>query len=383
MSSVDVRAARAHAVNSAMLAVALAALVVDVVVAHGLLDLVALALPVSFLAVGWLVLRRYPDNVEGRLLLGAGLAWAVAIDLQLAGAWVLPIGLMGTHLLLRYPDGRLPSPGWGWFATTCTVLIVCGTVFVTTASVSTPDGGPNPFYLSWTQSLVFLPVVLLGAMLVSVGSVVVRYRRASDRTRAQIRWLAVAAVAVVAVYVVAIVSTLTYDAGHQVDRLHANWFDAHYPLWVLVLQTGALLSFALVPAAFGVAILRYRLYEIDRLISRTTAYACVTGVLALVFTGTVVGAGRLFGSTSNTVVAMATLVTAAIARPLLRRVQSAVDRRFNRARYDARRVAESFGSELRHVVEVTQVTRDLEQVVATTLQPSSVGLWVQERRTAP
>ena len=109
MSSVDVRAARAHAVNSAMLAVALAALVVDVVVAHGLLDLVALALPVSFLAVGWLVLRRYPDNVEGRLLLGAGLAWAVAIDLQLAGAWVLPIGLMGTHLLLRYPDGRLPS----------------------------------------------------------------------------------------------------------------------------------------------------------------------------------------------------------------------------------------------------------------------------------
>jgi hypothetical protein len=232
----------------------------------------------------------------------------------------------------------------------------------------------------WTEAFVVLPVVLVGAIVVSVASIVVRYRRASDRTRAQIRWLAVAAVLIVVIYCAALVASLGYDARHPVGGLDSNWFDPHYPLWVLALQLGALLSFLLVPAAFGVAILRYRLYEIDRLISRTTAYACVTGLLALVFAGIVVGAGRLLGSSSNTVVAVATLVTAAAARPLLRRVQAAVDWRFNRARYDSRRVAEAFGSRLRHEVEATRVAGDLEQVVVAALQPAHVGLWVRERR---
>jgi hypothetical protein len=368
-----------RAANPRAAAAAVVALVADVVVAHGAADVLVLALPVSFLTVGWLVVRRYPDNVEGRLLLGVGLAWAVTINLQLAGAWVVPVGLMGTHLLLRYPDGRLPSVRWAWFATTCTALLVLVPVLVTTASESTPNGHRNPLYVPWTQALVFLPAILLVAMLGSVASIVVRYRRADDRTRAQIRWLAVAAVAIVAIYCVAIAASFTYDAAHQVDTLHSNWFDAHYPLWLLGLQLSALLSFLLVPAAFGVAILRYRLYEIDRLISRTTAYACVTGVLVLVFTGIVVGAGRLLGATSDTVVAVATLVTAAIARPLLRRVQSAVDRRFNRARYDAEGIVEAFGSRLRDEVETTQVAHRLEHVVADALQPAHLGLWVRQR----
>src|SRR4029078_12865182 len=94
--------------------------------------------------------------------------------------------------------------------------------------------------------------------------IVLRYRRATDRTRAQIRWLAVAAVGVVAVYCVAILASCAYDATHDVDSMRSNWFDPHYPVWVVGLQVGAFLSFLLVPAAVGVATLRYPLYHIDR-----------------------------------------------------------------------------------------------------------------------
>jgi hypothetical protein len=366
-----------HRANTAVLVLALVALGVDLLVAHGGTEPIALVVPVSFLVVGWLVLRRYPEHVEGRLLLGVGLAWALTIDLWLPGAWVVPLGLMGTHLLLRYPDGQLPSPRWQRFATTCTWLVVVVAVLVTLAASSTPDGRANPLFVRWLQPLAVLPVLLVGAIVVSVGSIVVRYRRSTDRTRAQIRWLAVAAVGVVLVYALAIVVSLVYDAVHQVDSLQANWFDRHYPVWVLSLQVGAFLSFLLVPAAFGVAILRYRLYEIDRIISRTTAYALVTGLLVAVFTAVVVGAARVVGTASNTAVAAATLVTAALARPLLRRVQTAVDRRFNRERYDARRVVESFGARLRHDVASEQVAQELQELVAGALQPSLVGLWVR------
>src|SRR5690242_17192495 len=199
----------------------------------------SLTVPLSFLVVGRLVLRRDPEHIEGRLLLGVGLAWAVTIDLWLPGAWVVPLGLMGTQLLLRYPDGALPSPRWAWFATTCTWVVVLVALGLTVSSESLPDGRPNPLVVPWLQPLVALPLLLVFAILVSVGSIVVRYRRATDRTRAQIRWLSVAAVAVVAVYVVAILASLGYDATHEVDSLQSNWFDAHYPLWVVGLQVAA------------------------------------------------------------------------------------------------------------------------------------------------
>jgi hypothetical protein len=109
----------------------------------------------------------------------------------------------------------------------------------------------------------------------------------------------------------------------------------------------------------------------------------VTGLLVVVFTAVVLGAGRLVGTTSNTVVAAATLVTAAVARPLLRRVQSAVDHRFNRVRYDGRRVVESFGARLRHEVESARVAHELEEVVTVVLQPASVGLWLRSRGGEP
>ncbi len=341
-------------------------------------ELVILALPISFLAVGWLILRRYPDHVEGRLLLLIGLAWAAALSLPFDGGWVVPVGLMGTHLLLRYPDGALPSPRWRWFARWCTVLIVVLTVVVTTASQVTSQGTANDYFVAWTRPLSVLLVALPVSLLVSVGSVVVRYRRSSALARTQIRWLAAAAIVIVAMYCLALVSSFAYDAQQQFDSTRSNWFEPDYPTWLVALQAAALLSFLLIPAAFGVAILRYHLYDIDRIISRTTSYAVVTGLLLATYAALVATATRLVDAQQPLVVAAATLTVAALARPALRRVQTVVDRRFNRSRYDAVQTVDAFGSRLRQQVDPHHVGEDLLAVVGTTLEPQTVALWMRQ-----
>jgi hypothetical protein len=371
----------ADRLNRLLLFVAVLTLVVLLVriAVHGWAagDVVALSLPISFLAVGWLILRRYPDHVEGRLLLGIGLAWGAALSLPFDGGWVVPVGLMGTHLLLRYPDGALPSTRWRWFALGCTVMIIVLTVVVTTASEVTSQGVPNDYYVAWTRPLSVLFVALPVFLLVSVGSVIVRYRRSSALARTQIRWLAAAAAVIVVVYCAALAASFAFDAQQQVDSTQSVWFEPQYPVWLLALQLGALLSFLLIPAAFGVAILRYDLYDIDRIISRTTSYAIVTGLLLATYATLVATATRLLHTQQPLVVAAATLTVAALARPVLRRVQSVVDRRFNRSRYDAAQTVDAFGTRLRNQVDPHHVSEDLLAVVDTTLQPEKVALWVR------
>ena len=367
--------------NQALLVLAGLALVTDLVLilahARSADDLLTLVIPISFLAVGWLILRRYPDHVEGRLLLTIGLAWAVILVLPFDGGWVVPVGLMGTHLLLRYPDGRLPSTRWRWFARWCTVMIIVLAVVITTSSQVTSQGIPNGYYVPWTQALVFLIVLFPLSLVVSVGSVFVRYRRSSALARTQIRWLAAAATVIVVLYCAALVASLGYDAQHQLDSTDSNWFAAQYPAWLVTLQMGGLLSFLLIPAAFGIAILRYRLYDIDRIISRTTTYAIVTGLLLATYAAIVATSTRLLDTEQPLVVAAATLAVAALARPVLRRVQTAVDRRFNRSRYDTARMVDAFGRRLRNQVDSHRVSEDLVALVSTTLQPATVGLWIR------
>ena len=213
-----------------MLALAGVLLLVDlgVIVANGLplADLVTLAVPISFLAVGWLIIRRYPEHVEGRLLFAIGLAWAAILVLPFDGGWVIPVGLMGTHLLLRYPDGRLPSARWRWFSRWCTLMIIVLTVVITTSSRITSQGVTNPYYVPPTRFLVLLILALPLCLLISVWSVIVRYRRSSMVSRTQIRWLAAAASVILLVYCITLASSFIYDARnqhrqHQVELVRA------------------------------------------------------------------------------------------------------------------------------------------------------------------
>lgn len=372
--------ARDRRVPRLLLALAVVGLLVDAYVVRSTGDAVTLLVPISFLTVGALVTRREPANVEGRLLLGVGLAWALILVTPFPGAWVVPVGLMGTHLILRFPDGRLPSPRWRWFSYWCTFMIVALTVIITTASRLNDDGSVNPYFVSWTQGLAILLAALPLTLVTCVVSVVVRYRRANDTARAQIRWLAAAAAAIAVIYTAALTVSFTYDAMYQIESTKSSWFQSHYPWWVLTLEMAALMSFMLIPLAFGVAILRYRLYDIDRLISRSTSYLLVSGTVVAVYEVTVTLISRLAPSSSSLAVAAATLVAAAAFRPVLIRVRNAVDRRFDRARYDGQRAVDQFGTDLRQVVNPQEVTDSLLAVVDDALAPAQASLWLREAR---
>jgi hypothetical protein len=184
-------------------------------------------------------------------------------------------------------------------------------------------------------------------MLASALSLVLRYRRAGDEQREQIKWIAFAASVVGLLYLITMVSSLTFSG---------TWGAAGTPLWLGLLQRAALVSFTAVPIAVGFAVLKYRLYDIDVVINRTLVYGSLTGVLALVYLGSVVmlqGLVRaLTGQESTLAVVASTLVIAALFSPLRRRVQGFVDRRFYRRKYDARKTLEAFNSRLREETDL-------------------------------
>lgn len=363
-----------------MAATTIVLMLLVLVLGEGAGDRITLILPGTFLVVGWIVLRRDPTHVEGRLVLGSGLAWGFALTAPVEGSWVVPVGMMCTHLLQRYPDGRLPSPRWRWFGHACTVMIVVLTILVTTASEVREQGGLNPLYVPWTNDLAVLVVFLPVCMIVSFISVFVRARRASVVERTQIRWLSMAAVAVVCIYVITLAASFGYDALHDIDSDSSSFFAPMYPWWLQTLQFIALFSFMLIPLAFGIAITRYHLYDIDRIVSRTTSYVIVTALVLATYVVVVTVVLRVLPDSSSLAVATATLAAAAIARPAVRRVQGVVDRRFDRERYDHVRTVEDFSAEIRHLVDPTQVTQALLEAVRPALQPATAALWVETPR---
>ncbi len=355
---------------------AVVSLLVDCAFIRSVGDASTLLVPISFLAVGALIARRDPSHVEGRLMLATALAWGVALATPFDGGWVVPVGLMGTHLVLRFPNGRLPSVRWRWFSHWCTFMIIVLTVVVTTASKITSQGVVNPYYVRQTQVFSFFLIAFPLSLLVSAASVYIRFRRSSALERTQIRWLAAAAAAIVTIYTTTLIVSLGYDATHHIDSTNSNWFAPKYPAWLLGLQLLALMSFLLIPTAFGVAILRYHLYDIDRIISRTTSYAIVTGLLLGTYAVVVTVVLHALPDSSNLAVAAATLTAAAVARPAIRRVQSTVDRRFDRARYDQLRTVDLFGKELRQLARPDDVSRRLLVTVQAALQPTTATLWL-------
>ena len=357
--------------------------------ADGTTAVVALALA----AVGMVVARSQPRNPVGWVLLASGLTSMLGTDAELylvldyrLHHGTLPLGpaaafygyglgtlsfVIGTTALILFPDGELPGRLWRWsmriYLATSGIwlagLVVGAAAIVAgqqvqvdpTGSVTnSPAGLPGLLYaLSWVFAIP-LPVIWLSW----VGRQVVSYRRAGELRRQQLKWLTGGA----ALLVVGLVISLLVSGSGSAPAQAA-----------LVVFRLALIAF---PVSMGVAILRYRLYDIDRIISRTVAYAIVTGLLVGVYVGLITLATSVFTFSGAVGVAASTLAAAALFNPLRRRVQRLVDRRFNRARYDADQTVVAFAARLKDAADLDSVRDDLATVVHRTLEPAHVSVWI-------
>jgi hypothetical protein len=351
----------------------------------------------AFAVVGFVVAWRRPGNPLGWLILaGAGFSalsadgslYVVAdyrlhhgglpfgwVALLAQPGWAPVIVLFGLGILL-FPDGRLPSPRWRWLlwpylgaAAVWAAGAVVVTVYAIAAHRTAVDSGgnlllfdrPAGFASFWNVvSGLFFPLLAAG-WLGSLAAQVLSWRRASGERRQQLKWLLAGSVLAGAGIAVAIGQPVRHSVFGQ------------------VLAAVALVAILAVPACMGVAILKYRLYDIDRIISRTLAYAIISGVLVGVYAGLVLLATQVLGLHSTVAVAAATLAAAALFTPLRRRVQRVVDRRFNRARYDAELIVAGFAARLKDTVDLDSVRDDLAGVVHRALEPAHVSVWINER----
>jgi hypothetical protein len=306
----------------------------------------------------------------GTLLGGKAMLW---ISLW---AWILMFGLI-VYLLLLFPTGRLPSHRWRTFAWLSAALTLVAAILVAISpdavldTLGTSDDGrlslPNPLGVEGLPNL-YRPVqaFVLALGLVAAASVVVGRRGARGVERQQIKWLLYAG----AIWFVGnVLRTLVFSP------MEAVWWG----VWVgyLLVGIGGLGG----PIAIGIAILRYRLYEIDTLINRTLVYGALTATLVAVYFGAVVLLQRLFvaltGEKSTLAVVASTLLIAALFNPLRRRIQGFIDRRFYRNKYDARKTLEAFSAKLRDETDLDALSEDLAGVVRETMQPAHVSLWLR------
>jgi hypothetical protein len=245
---------------------------------------------------------------------------------------------------------------------------VLGNAFAPTILQNSPPT-PNPVGVTGPAGDIFKIMAVGGELLIpatglaAIASLAFRYRRAGTAERAQLKWLLYAG----AVIVVALVATIPIERIMGPNDTANNLENA--------MSSGAV---ALVAVAIGIALLRYRLYDIDRVISRTLAYAIVTGLLVGVYAGLVLLTTQVFGLRTPVAVAAATLAAAALFNPVRRRVQKAVDRRFNRARYDADRTVAAFAAHLKDAVDLDSVQADLAGVVHQALEPAHVSVWISQ-----
>jgi hypothetical protein len=346
------------------------------------------------LAVGLVVARRQPGSPIGWLLLG----WAWLIPL-VGGALLysvldyrihrgaLPFGpaavvlesaeflvaaLSGLAVLL-FPDGRSPSRRWRWVlwvflaaSAAFTARLAAGQVLAVQqrplrigpsgAPLSAPVPGGGLAVLGWIAG-----GLILACWLLFVGRQVASYRHSTGNRRQQLKWLIGGAACCV------LATAVTIFAG--------NYSSAA----AQAVQDAADLGAAALPVGIGVGIVKYRLYDIDRIISRTLAYAIVTGLLVGVYLGLVLLASLVQPSSSPVVVAGSTLVVAALFHPLRRRVQQLVDRRFNRARYNADQIVTAFAARLQDAVDLGAIRDELASAVHATLEPAHLSVWIKDR----
>ena len=245
-----------------------------------------------------------------------------------------------------------------------------------------PRGIRNPFGLEaapWVTTVAYAILPLLPmCMFASAVSLVMRYRSSRGDVRQQIKWIAFAASLVAITYLIAMVASLIHPSE--------AWLTAGSVLWLNLLTIAALLSFVTIPIAVGFAVLRYRLYDIDLLINRTLVYGSLTAMLVALYFGGIVVLQRVFviltGQRSTIAVVVSTLLIAALFNPLRRRIQSFIDRRFYRRKYDARKTLEAFSVKLRDATDLDILSDDLVGVVRETMQPAHVSLWLRPERAS-
>lgn len=352
----------------------------------------------AFGTVGLLIATRRPGNTVGWLFVAVGLVVASyvlavvyqhhalvvhdgALPFGTAAAWlqawvyVPALGTFVTFVPQLFPTGRPVSPRWR------PALWLAGAALVAFVAVDGLRPGPlsqstiaNPVAMDPSAYAILEPAGLLlylFATVASIASLIVRWRRADATERQQLKWFLFAA-SLLPVVVIAFVLVDVLD----VDTLDRAWLET-------TLVTAAYLG---LPVATGIAILRHRLFDIDRVVNRTVSYAIVTAVLAGVYAASVVALRAVIAPVtggSDLAVAGSTLAVAALFGPVRRRVQAAVDRRFDRARYDAGRAVLAFGQHLRDEVDLDEVAVALREAVARTVQPTSISMWLQPRETSP
>ena len=361
----------------------------------GYATLFPLAVALAFTTIGALVATRRPENAigwifcfVGLILLTEGFALSYAnfalfarfdtlpggYVMAWASAWIGGPGLLGifAFLLLLFPDGRLPTRRWSpvaWAAAIAVAVVTFAHAFGP-GQLRNSDfpSVANPFgiaALAGVRDLLEFSALLLmlATVLASAVSLVVRFRRARTLERQQIKWFACAGAFLAAVFV----------AGPTV-----LWSPA-VPGWIWT--TAFFLAVAGMPISAGIAILRYRLYEIDIIINRTLVYGSLSATLVALYFGAIVVLQRLFvlltGEKSALAVVASTLLIAALFNPLRRRIQSFVDRRFYRKKYDAAKTLEAFSARLRDQTDLEALGGELVGVVRETMQPAHVSLWLR------
>jgi uncharacterized membrane protein YhdT len=348
----------------------------------------------SLAPVGALIAARRPANAVGWLLCLNGVALSIghfssqyAIYTLLAqpntlpagealawiSSWILPpiIGLQVFSFLL-FPTGRLPGRRWRWLARLTLAFVIVGVI--TSAFSFGANAGlgpiPNPLGIEGFSEVYDVVLIFLPLIYVAVAySLFLRLHRARGVERQQIKWFAYAVVATI------IGITFAYMIPDTIDT----------PLWFE--RAGFALNLAVTPAipiSMGIAILRYRLYDIDLLINRTLVYGLLTAMLALFYIGGVVSLQYAFraltGQGSQIAIVASTLAIAALFNPLRRRVQAFIDRRFYRRKYDAAKTLEAFSAKLRDETDLDALNNELVGVVRETMQPAHVSLWLRPEK---
>jgi hypothetical protein len=354
--------------------------------------------PVLFAFVGALIISRQPRNVIGLVMMLPGLSLAFVIDAYLAPYlsgqlpppatpslqfliilwfsnwnWLLLV-LPVMFIMLLFPTGQPLSPRWKWLVYFGLGIVVVFVFLITFAQVLGPNVDPLPWFVpnpigflkpEWINAIV-APFMILFPLwiLMCAVSLFVRFRRARAVEREQIKWLFYAGAIFVVFYMPSFIDN-TYGQAEN--------------FWNLLLPIGM----STFPIAIAIAILRYRLWDIDLIIRRTLVYGGLTLTLAAVYFGSVVLLQALFqrfaGEQSTVAIVLSTLLIAALFNPLRRRIQRDIDQRFYRKKYDAQRTLEAFTASLRDQVELEQLADQLVAVVRETMQPEHVSLWLKDK----
>jgi hypothetical protein len=347
------------------------------------------AMAMAFPTVGAIIASRQSGNAVGWIFCAIGLGGGASIFFAEYGIYALvtnpgslPAGVIATwigtwvwlpsvtltvsFLLLLFPHGRLLSPRWRPVAGLAAAATVAGILLIALVPWDLLDPGVparNPFGIEVLRDVgIAVPVAILligvPTMLLSVVSLVIRFRRSRGGEPQQLKWFVYAGVLNVGIFLIP-----GADSSNAVSLLQ-------------------IATLPLLPAAAGIAILRYRLYDIDLIINRTLVYGALTAMLALAYLGSVVSLQYAFqaltSGNSQLAIVASTLLIAALFNPLRRRLQASVDRRFYRDKYDARKTLEAFSAKLRDEVDLDDLTGELTGAVRDTVRPAYVSLWLKE-----